>query len=556
MAESSEKSSGYLVYSNTEASLDLLSFSLSQFSDSHKSSLSKSDMQKKIDEISKWVEKQKKRVSSVEKAKDDIQNVSRVITATVSGLQKLQSGDAVSGTLEIISSVAMFAGEAMGGPAGAALGVAIGALCSIIGAIFTANKSKQPSIVEQVAEVVHKKLVHFNKKLKDQKYDGLKRRVSDQAAQLQTMKKGDKLDDPNLWNDYVQFMGELGNRIQSPLPFKDGHRSSTKDPDVADFVRAVMTYCRAYSCFMALLVTAKGRFADLGSEHKEDEDKVDRKISRQTEDAKEKLAFLFDEKYLTFLGRLPSEGGKLTKIVVFSRNAKARRLVKMVTKEFGLPEMPDSKRIESNAELVSRQYVQSKTEGHPDFRRPACQIQFINETKFPLKIISGTVGNRVRQLDRFTQVVQPRSCYETLRDPFRVPAGVSIGGYIIVYLDEKLRSDDEPDDADMTPVIEFALCNLWFTQPSKVNIQDKSGTEFTRGKDTYYKMKDGETKTIYWTTNGTHYMARAELYVHSTPAAGPAGDMARTQQTKWRFVVQDFDPVRDVRSQQTACLLI
>ena len=357
----------------------------------------------------------------------------KVVTATVSGLQKLQCGDAVSGTLEIISSVAVFAGEAMGGPAGAALGVAIGALCSIIGVIFTANKPKQPSIVEQVAEVVHKELVDFNNKLQDQKYDGLKRRVSDQAAQLQTMKKGDTLDDQNLWNDYVQFMGELGNRIQSPLPFKYEHGSMTKDPDVADFVRAVMTYCQAYDCFMALLVTAKGRFADLGSEHKEDEDKVNRKISRQRDDAKEKLAFLFDEKYLTFLGRLPSEGGKLTKIVVFSRNAEARRLVMMITKEFGLPEMPDSKTIESNAEMVSRQYVKLKIENHPYFSRPACQIQFINETKFPLKIISGTVGKHVRQLDEFTRVVQPRSCYETLSDPVRVPSGVSIGGYISVF---------------------------------------------------------------------------------------------------------------------------
>ena len=119
---------------------------------------------------------------------------------------------------------------------------------------------------------------------------------------------------------------------------------------------------------------------------------------------------------------------------------------------------------------------------------------------------------------------------------------------------------DESHGADVTPVIEFALCNLgaWFTESSKVNIQDKSRSEFTRGQDTYDKMKDDEPKTIYWTANGTHYMARAELYVHTTPAAGRAGGMASSRQTKWRFVVQDFDPVRDVGNyiQQTGCLLI
>ena len=54
---------------------------------------------------------------------------------------------------------------------------------------------------------------------------------------------------------------------------------------------------------MTLLTATKGTFADLGSEYKDDEDVVDRKISCQREDVKEKLSFLSEEKYLTFLGR-------------------------------------------------------------------------------------------------------------------------------------------------------------------------------------------------------------------------------------------------------------
>ncbi|KAJ7370806.1 hypothetical protein OS493_029796 [Desmophyllum pertusum] len=260
--------------------------------------------------------------------KEGIENVGKIATATASAIQKFQSGDAsdiVSGTMEIISSVATFAGAAVGGPVGAAVGAIIGTVCSIIGAVLTANKPKQPSVVEQLANVVHKELVDFNKKLQDQTYNGLIGRVKEQILQLRTMKHGEKLADPNLWTDYVQFMGELSNRFESPLPFKY-EDNLTKDPDVADFVTAVVTYCKVYNCLMALLVTAKGKFSDLdGERHFRWYMKmVDLKISSQREDAKGKLAFLSDKKYLTFLGRLPSEGGKLTKIVALCRNSQAR----------------------------------------------------------------------------------------------------------------------------------------------------------------------------------------------------------------------------------------
>ena len=268
----------------------------------------KPDFKHKLDEISDWVKEQKK---DKEKPKEvSIEDVGKVIIATINGIEKFKSQndlEITKGVLDIISNLAVLAGEPHG--------PAIKALCSISSTILINNKPKQPSVVDQLAKVVHDELVHLNKRLQDQKYDGLRRRVSDQKAQLLVMKPGEKLDDPNLWNDYVQFMGELSHRFESPLPFKYKD-NLTKDPDTADFVTAVVTYCKAYSCFMALLTAAKGRFADLGTEYKVDEDLVDRKITCQREDAKDKLSFLSEEKYLTFLGRLPYESGKLTKIVV------------------------------------------------------------------------------------------------------------------------------------------------------------------------------------------------------------------------------------------------
>ena len=515
---------------------------LTNFADLHEFPLSKVEVEKKISEIKDWVEKQKK--SSDEKAKKELaQNMGRFATSTVSGIQKMGSGDVPGGTLEIISGVGVFIGEVVGGPIGAAVGAIIGTICSIIGAIFGASKPQQPSFIEQVAEVVHKELVEFNSKLQDQKYDGLKLRVSDQSAQLQKMKRGEKLDDPNLWNDYVQFMGELGNRIQSPLPYKY-EDNLTKDPDVADFVRALMTYCQAYGCFNALLISAKGTFARLGKEYNEDDKRAHRKIISQMQYLKDKLAFLFEEKYLTFLGRLSSEGGKLTKLVAFNRNQAARSLVEMATQGFGFPKLLDYDTVELKAEIASRQSVKLKLEGHP-FERfgsfdlvDLCLLQFINETPYPLKVVGGTVHKS--KDSQFTEVVQRRS--SVVRPIISLDCG-----YVIIYMDGKLRSDDEPHGPDVTHIIEFALCY----SKERVNIQDKTYSEFTKGKDTYDKMNEKE-KTIYWKTGeGSHYMANAVSYKILVPHGldpfpnTPNPYSPGAPRYRIRFLFQDFDPFHD-----------
>ena len=269
------------------------------------------------------------------------------------------------------------------------------------------------------------------------------------------------------------------------MPFKyDPKEALTKDPDVNDFVRALMKHCEAYNCYMALLVAAKGKFADLGKKYKEEEDRVDRKISRQREDAKDKLAFLSDPKYLTFLGRLPYEGGKLTKIIAFSRNAEATHLVKMVTRDFGLPEIPDRHTVDQKAFIVSIDSVTPKLVGHPSLKNI---IHFINETEFTLKLICGTVGKYPKQ-HTFTNVVGPRSSYERKASKFG-PSGIVgvffVGGYMLIYLDGELRADDKIHDSDVTRVIEFSYFGVQFL--SGINIQDKTGSEFTEGKDTYKK---------------------------------------------------------------------
>lgn len=495
-----------------------------------------SSQQEKLNTIDDWVKEQKRK--SQEKAgKIPIEDVGKVLEAVIKGAKKFESGSEVEiirGVLDIISSVATLSA---GGPQG----MAIKAICGVIGAILIRDAKQQPSVVNQLANAVHMELVKFHRKLQDQKYDGLRRRVSDQAAQLRTLRPGEKLDDPNLWNDFIQFMGELANRLESPLPFKYDKQSLTKDPDVADFVTAVVTYCQAYSCFMALLMAAKGKFSEMGSEYMEDEKAVDRKISCQRNDAEKKLGFLSDGRYLTFLGSLPYEGGKLTKTLVLSRKLSAKRLVEVVRTSLNMSQMPDFTDVESAAEKVSRQSVKleldhrhqvppgnglarmvSKVIGAPFW------VQFVNETDFPIKVVSGTAG-QCKQLE-FVQDVQPRSSYPQGLRFFLVPF-FSTGGYLMIYLNGILSSGLEPP-ADDVRLIEFALSREkdWFVVHRKINIQDKTDDEFTLGQDAYNSMKCGEAKPLYWFNRGIHFMIRAEI-------------VNGFQIEVWRFVVQTFDPL-------------
>jgi len=495
----------------------------------------------KLDEIDNWVKEQKKKKKKDEKSGQiPIEDLGKVLQAMVSGIEKFKSEDPLEitkGVLDIISTTTSL----VSGP----FGPIIEKISGGIGAILSHKKPKEPSVVDQLAKVVHKELVNFNKKLHDQKYEGLKRRVSDQTAQLRTMKPGEKLDDPNLWNDYVQFLGELSNRFESPLPFKYDTESLTKDPDIADFVTAVVAYCQAYSCFMALLMAAKGTFANLGAEYNEDEEAVERKIRCQREDVEEKLAFLSDERYLTFLGRLPYEGGKLTKILVLSRKLSAKRLVEAVRSSLNMLPMPNLAIVEAAATKVSLQKVNVPLEDRHQLPPgdgltwmlssvfgTKYWIQFVDKTDFPMKVVSGTVGLGNRRL-KFFQDVYPHSSHSLGLEGMEFGAfPFSTGGYFIIYLNGILSSDIEPPTGDSW-VIEFAasfLLGLLESTPAKVNIQDKTSGEFTHGADTHNSLKSGEAKTLYWLDRGVHFMARAEI-------VNCFGGV-----TIWRFVVQNFDP--------------
>ena len=371
--------------------------------------------------------------------------------------------------------------------------------------------------------------------MQDHKYNGLKRRLSDQVTQLCTMRSGERLVDPNLWSDFIQFLGELSNRFEAPLPFQYDKGSLTKDPDLADFVTAVVTYCEAYNCFMALLMVAKGTFEALGQEYKDEQDAVNRRISCQQNDAREKLTFFSDARYLTFLGRMPYEGGKLTKIVALSRNIEGKGLVETVRRSLSLPPMPDSAIVESAAAKVAGQSVKLRLQGHhvpPGYGfwwmkeyvlGPPFWLQYVNETDFPMKIVSREKGGSGKL--SFIYDVQPHSSRPI---GFDRPWEFYSCGYIIIFLNGNVSHDLKPRAGD-TRAIEFAFCRDYLCR-CKINIQDNTGNEFTQGENVYNVMKSGEAKTLYWFDRGMHFMASAEI-------RWPWPKLI------WRFLIQNFDPL-------------
>ena len=116
---------------------------------------------------------------------------------------------------------------------------------------------------------------------------------------------------------------------------------------------------------------------------------------------------------------MPYEGGKLTKIAALSRNIEGKGLVETARRSLSLPSMPDSATVESAAAKVAGQSVKLRLQGHhvpPGYGirwmkeydlGPYFWLQYVNETDFPMKIVSREKGGRGEL--SFIYDVQPHS---------------------------------------------------------------------------------------------------------------------------------------------------
>ena len=475
----------------------------------HSKSAGFPEFRKKLDEIKASMEEQKGKGKDSGKGKWDkktYKEVKKAITTTRDSIEDFKSGDRLKilkGCLAIASSLLnLYAPDK-------SFGVIFRKLSEAVSVLITESKPNQPSVVHELIKVFH-----------DQKYGGLKLRTSEQIFQFQVMKEGEKLDDPTLWNDYVQFLGELAIRFESPLPFMY-KKKLTKDPDVKDFVTAIVKYSEAFSSFLLLpFVDAVKHSKVRIVEHVNDTAPVYRKMIFQIMEAKEKLSFLSEERYLTFLGKI--DGGKLTKIVALSRRIRDRSLVETVRHNLDLSPMPNLTTVESSAKKVSQQAVTLRSVQNCNgslyqYLGKDVSIQFFNDVDVPMKIISGKVGDSQGNQFQFEQIVEPRKSYRQETNFF-----ISSGGYIVLYFNSSMVSSD----LENTRVIEFAVSNC--VSESKIGMQDKTDAEFSGGQDALDESSD-QPVTLYFSENGKYYIAKAEFFVCWPDYT-------------FRFIIQDFDP--------------
>ena len=103
--------------------------------------------------------------------------------------------------------------------------------------------------------------------------------------------------------------------------------------------------------------------------------------------AKEELAFLSDKKDLTYLARLPSSGGKSTKILIqkpeSDRGEEDRR-------SLNLSPMSSNNVVQNAVMTLSKRRVSLNFE---KYDCPSYGVQFIKSTNLPLKIVSSEAGS-------------------------------------------------------------------------------------------------------------------------------------------------------------------
>lgn len=479
------------------------------------------EAQKKLDEVRVPVKEQKEENKDSCQGKSDkiaLGDVMKLLTTTKNSIEKIKSKDSkkiLEGVLAIISS---FANLVVFDKRKRDI---IQTIWQVAGWLFMESKSDQ-SVVDQLTNVVHDEMMNLNRRLQDQKYNGLKRRVKEQIFQLQRMKEGEKLDDPNLWNDYAQFLGELAQRFESPLPFKY-ENNLTGDVEVKDFITAVVTYSEAHSCFMALLFVAKAKYTELGIAHEDDVATVERKMNYQSKDAKEKLSFLSEKRFLTFRGKI--EDGKLLKILALSRRIRDRRVVETVRHSLGLSPMPDLSTVESSAKKVNQQAVTLRSVQNCNwflyqYSGIYSSIQFINDVDFPIKIESGGIGWSQGNQLQFVELVPPRERFHK-----NTHFSFSTAGHITLCFNSILSCDVGASRENIR-VFEFAMSFVFYD--SKISMQDKTAAEFSRGLDAYNERSE-DAVTLYFSEDGKYYIVKAEIFLCWPDRI-------------WRFIIQDFDP--------------
>ena len=148
-------------------------------------------------------------------------------------------------------------------------------------------------------------------------------------------------------------------------------------------MRALLLFCQAHTCYLTFLMAVNRRFEDLSDRILEKR----KGAAKYWRSNKDELAFLSDKKYKAFCARLPSSGGKSTKILIqkpeSDRGEEDRRSLK-------LSPMSSNNVVQNTAMTLSKRRVRLNFE---KYDCPLYGVQFIKRTNLPLKIVSSEAGS-------------------------------------------------------------------------------------------------------------------------------------------------------------------
>ena len=497
------------------------------------------DVERNIQSILSWVEDEKANANrKFEEA--EIAKVGIFIKTCVDSLESLKSGNQVQimkGCLSIASSMTVF----VGGP----YRVASLAICGILTSILLASSPKEPDLVTVFTDKVHVELLNFNQELKRQVFAGLQSRVKNMNAYLEELKSAPnhiELPDKVLYEtDFPQFIGEVAQS------FMKGLKINRTGEDRKNCLKSMVIYCNAQTALFLLLTNILAAFESTGRETR----MVKILLDTQIQDAKEKLGFLSQEKYLKmscmFKGRFFIETDSeddLRKVETLCYVGQCRHLpnygiIEGFREALGMPTIQKtivglSKGIDGvivAPKDITKRYPQPHTKGDNHY------FQLINHSHLPVSVRCGTVGSDVNGL-KFSEDVRPYSSHEHVATK-SMWWTFSTGGVFIMDLSEEVTFSENVPERNRK-VFEFALSNpfIGFRKSAILQRNPHIDVCHTAGKDCWLRMNSANSPPIYFDHCNKHYVVFGGYTF-------PGWNECRT----WRFVIQEYDPLEDLEAE-------
>ena len=401
---------------------------------------------------------------------------------------------------------------------------------------------KHPDTVTKLTDIVHWEFKEFKDDASTEKLIGLNKQIKSLKDNLNSLNSTniDSKFDWKSWeemcHDFEVFMAEILDVFEAPL-------TKGSDKTVVDrFLVAAVTFCFASTCFQVILAACLAKKISIkilygGSNNKLNRmrtelEHIRKLLDTQKERSRTTLRFLSDRKYLTESLMEPYVATIAGKIFHIRINLHEFNIVEAFRSCLQLPAMPSYEEVRAgvlgrmlrNVRLnTDEYYVPSKNYDHHYF-------QLINETKVPIKIVSGIVGDDANSL-KFIVNVDPQSEFHT--SATRNGPIFSTGGCIFVYLNGINRPDNNPE-SQTAKKLGFAIDNIFDEEHRQHLIPVGDVDAGGAAMEAWTRITDSVPSPIYWEVPGSpprYYVATCE-------------HLENQNYDTYRFIIADYCPYR------------